>query len=294
MTYEPKYARVLEDPLTGMGINVLGPPASGKTTLACSVSHKWNGAVSQDEPVELDDIIYVAWDPGALISVKQFGYTVKYEINVHALLGDGTFKDVADAADKIVAEVSAIARSDENVVAVIHDTVSKFDAKLASWAFREENQVYGRNGEPDTRATWGMVSGAHEEYHSAAFEVPPRVLPIFLFHEKAIQAPTGSGDSAKVAKAKHEYVNLGDGDLFIQPELTGKAKERYLNDGSLELICMAKPTMSDDPNEYNYQVYPFPIKNRRAKSRLRHILKEALEPSLRDIVEKVREEMTKS
>lgn len=66
---------------------ILGPSGAGKTFVATSLSEKYStDDKGMPQPAELDDLVYISVDPGALRGLSQFGVTIPNVIDFPAMM----------------------------------------------------------------------------------------------------------------------------------------------------------------------------------------------------------------
>ena len=195
-----------------------GPPGSGKTFFAASLSKSWPKSLPAKKWTKLSDVLWVPFDSGALDGLLEQKIEVP-SIDVDAILEE---EDVLGALEEITDIVY-----DESPEIVVVDTVSKLDKEFLG--FWNENAPLAKGGAKDGYAIYREVLATHRRFHANFDALPCDV--IFLCHSKP------RPESADRKQRAGGLPGMSDIDM----DLTGQALNIYRQDSSLVVSIEAVP-----------------------------------------------------
>jgi hypothetical protein len=277
----------IEDSLDELLINLYGPPGSGKTWCALTLSKKWPKDIlaPRKRIITLDDVLHLQWDRAADIGLGPHKVRPKYKLNCAAMVGEYGFPK---ALAHILKDTKEMVHANDKIRVVVHDTVTAMD-KYSFAHYRRRTEVSVKTGKEDVRAVFGNHLQTHLEYQTEMSTMPAGVQAVFLFHEKVVDEDSVNKMS-KAESAKLKAKKLGDHTVYIFPAGTGSGINYYTNDSSLELFITAKKLLDkkgEPKGRYQRELHPISSEGRRTKNRFQHLLKESMEPNLRTMLDMV-------
>lgn len=217
---------------------IFGPPGAGKTFAAARISTmfpkerlawpmaKFAGA----PPVQLEDVLHLAFDLGAGSGLESMGITVP-TLDMRAVCDKYTSVEAWKAIPDLFRKAKI---RYPNVQYVITDTVSALDDLMLAWWYA--NMPVSEAKKEDTQKLWTGLAACHthwRDYITKAAMGEFKARPTILCH--AIPKFKGAGDRAKVAEKQMEAQNVEDGDLI--PRITGKSGDAYIKDADFVYWC---------------------------------------------------------
>lgn len=248
-----------------------GPRRVGKTVLAATASEDWQGA--KDEEYDLNDILYIAVDEGALDALIQFNVVIPNTILFSDLVATSNGNNLT-ALNLLKEAVPDIIASTKTNIMVI-DTISQLD-----WSIQQNI------GGDTTQDFYRMLLTHHKMFNSFLCNVDQTV--ISLVHAK----PVGEARSNKPEEIKKTKVQQAAKYYLppeIEPAITGQALNIYLSNTSLHGALLSRK-LPGPKGEIERKVY-FGSNSAgfEASSRFEGMLNpEGEEPNLRDIWKKIR------
>lgn len=287
-----RYVSPLIDPeasgLDQLTINVHGVPGAGKTWAALSASDYWPAKIPPAAPVTLEDTIHIAWDHGALSGAQAKRIRCAAEHNGNALIGSGKAKDPIHAMGLILGDVGKHCVADEAIKVVIVDTITALDLAVNAHFFAPNNVPIARGtGEVNTQAIYGRILDAHRAFAAALVRLPPRVTVICLFHSQPL---VDARDPAQ--KTAQSLVRLSEA-VTVIPSVTGKARDLYLANASVEFACCPTDPPKGSKAEPERRLWTIPHQSGgttglRTKNRFQGILGDWEPANLNKILAKIR------
>lgn len=266
-----------------MIINIHGKSTSGKTFAACSASEYWPKNIPNKKPITLRDTLHIGWDRAATVGLRAEKIKMGYMVDVPSLLSVPD-NDLESVMDGLCAEVHRLVNEDENIKVVIHDTATRMDKFLLDYHFHPDNiPTSRRDNAPDTMAAFGNVLRAHSRYQTAMTMLPAGVISIFLFHQRVIEEPVMGKDNVKKEQRQKQDLLRTSSDVSVIPDITGQAKNLYLNDASLEFTCKKKQMGKNVTRVLCHQG----ADGARGKSRFEHILEDEEPIDLYGILQRI-------
>lgn len=256
--------------------SVYGPPGSGKTFCALTLSEHWpdKATIKGRTDLSLQDVLHVAADDGALDGCVELGIDVP-SINLKELFGmpdpkrSGKKYDVMNGLRQLYKEIAAYKESNPACKILIVDTVTALDKLIGE--YWERNPVIGAGGKPDGFAYWRNLGNSHVKFHTNITALGLSV--VYLFHSKAL------GDAKDLTdKTKRKATQVAGGGS-ISVDIGGQVgKNVYLGNCSGLFVMHAKRVQG----EWVRVLKPVPTKEGfEAKSRF--ALPDEVEPHLRQL-----------
>ncbi len=226
--------------MSRMIIAVHAPVKHGKTFLAATASQFFPASLPSPTDVELDDLLWLTFDVGALDGFTEVGLSVP-QIDVTSILAS-TRGDIFKATDLAMQAAQAYIQRGLTSWIVV-DTVSSLDRMLNE--YWERNNPASGTGE-EKFVLYRMIASSHAKFYTNLTLIAPRI--IFLFHS------TAKFDTDDKARRKTRATAM-PGESAIVPEITGKSRGTYLANCSLELALRAVK----DPSSKTIKrtVYPY-------------------------------------
>ena len=222
----PTITSSLDTTLSAIRALVYAPPGYGKTFSSLTMSeqcpawltHERPKTLVKRDPVELTDMLWVAFDKGATDGFKQQGISVPL-IDLSAE-GPETIAAAAAAAVKL-----AKARADEGLTkVVVIDTVTALDEMLVGY-----NSVVRGLEKLDL---YGALKQDHIRIALPFGQLKCHVL--FLCHAKAKTEMGGSSATAQMVATNQRRAAAASGSGDIMPAITGGALNLYRRNVSFE------------------------------------------------------------
>jgi len=249
-----------EDP---EGILIYGPPKTGKTFCAATMSKKWPVVIPPKGKVVLDDMAWITFDAGALSGLKSMGIRVPYVIEAREILA--SFVDIEGALDhlyKLVKEVS----DDGGINWIVADTISMMDNYLSQF-YRLKYK-----GGTDRWAVPNAVKNAHSTFYTELSLSGMGM--IFLCHSKARPEDQKANVRASIAVPDQ-----------IKMSVTGQSDVTY--NGNCSLTAPLISYRDTKTKKIVRKLYPQGGKGFEGGSRWAHLLNEVEEPHLGNIYKRV-------
>lgn len=196
-----------------------GGPGHGKTFFAATASEFWPKVTPAAKKMALSDMLWVAFDAGAVVGFRELGIAIPNVIDVRWLMTPAKkgeekpyARTILDAINIVVAAASEQV-SNGDIKWVVVDTVSMLDKALND--YWEKNCPSTKSGAKDKFAMYRCIQYSHRLFHEAMQLLDCHVH--FLCHTKArIEAAPGEDDQKNRQKAA---ALPGDNDLI--PDITG-------------------------------------------------------------------------
>lgn len=260
-----------------------GGSGHGKTFFAASASDHWPSDLPSKKKVVLKDMLWIAFDAGAVVGFREQGISIPNVIDVRKLMTPAKegetrvyARTILDALAIVVREASArVAHGGINWV--VCDTISSLDKALN--AYWESNCPTTKAGVPDKFAMYRAIGINHQRFHEAMQLMDTNVH--FLCHTKArIEADPNEKSQKNRQKAAE---TPGDNELI--PDITGQSLNTYTANVSAEFALLAKKQLGT--KVMKRYVHPIGHQGYRGKNRWQHSLEEEEVADLGKILKKI-------
>jgi len=211
-------------------ILIHGPPKVGKTFLAASASEFCPEVLPAEKLVALEDMLWLQIDAGATDGFHEANLLLPDRvINVRKVIAEtGSVERglmmALDVARMVLDKCPEIRY-------IVTDTLSAADKFICEhW---DTNCPLSRTGEKIVQMGFGMVFNTHKRFYNRLSLLPCNL--ITLCHSRVL-----IDDGQNTQEAKKRKAEGIPGSFDIVPDITGKARNLYVGNASLELVVMAK------------------------------------------------------
>lgn len=211
-----------EDFLERVRFGVFGPPGSGKTTVAASMSKYWKGPTKQKKITHLSDLYWLSVDQNATACLEALGYRVN-EIR----LTDGLMRKPKPGEKKdyiahpLLAYREMLKRAymaiKEGAETIVLDTWSELNATYKAYIL---DKMGTEDLSIDNRPLYGTLGDWEEAGLRKLLELPCHI--IFLCH---IKEHIDYGDGR--ASRKRLAALTPHGEVEFEPDLAGRIAKVY-------------------------------------------------------------------
>lgn len=246
-----------------------GPPGSGKTTTAATISKKWPGIrpAGPKAPVFLDDTLFFAGDADGLSSLHAIGIDAP-QINLVELWEEYGFLRTLALLPQLVTYAK---EKWPTITRGVFDTLSAAD---------EEAQNDSKHID-DKRQFYGAVLDCHRRnsifIRGAGFDYW-----VLNCHSKAFS----EGETAD-SKRQATALRMAGGGAIV-PAIVGQGLSRYQRAVSLQTAMVLKEPGAGKPSIYKLQTVTDPL-GFQAKNRYAQLLKKEEDPDFGAIVARIEE-----
>jgi hypothetical protein len=251
-------------------IGIIGPPGSGKTTAALSISDIFSGDIPAKKHTVLSDTFFISADKGGFDTVRAYGYSAP---GVDLSNIDPAVTDVSTELRKAL-DTAIYGTQHKGIKNIVVDTVSAIDNMLLVYAQRNF----------DKYAMWNFILSAHTSLMHKLASTDATV--VLIFHGKVI-AGDQLNQEGKDKLATRKKATMAEA-VDTEIEVSGQARGFYRKHLSLLLTCMRDPLIKQP----TYKFYPRGKGSMEGKSRFWML--DAEEPAnLKLLINKIRDNLPK-
>lgn len=228
---------------------LIAPPGNGKTVCAATISEKFPTELPNKERLELDDVAYLLFDTGGLLSLRSLGLSVPH-IDLSTVTGSDLIETLRGALEVLREGVEA-----GKIKAIVVDTLTSLDKAFV-------NHLTIKNADGGKGAKF-KIYGDLVQYHRRFFHTLKSLEAdiIFVVHPK-VSINLDDDDNTAIKKNATDLPGLGD----IRPDITGQSANFYLANVSFLLPVFANPA---GKGKFEYKMYPNGHRDYQAKSRIK-------------------------
>lgn len=236
---------------------LISPPGNGKTVCAASISGKFPVELPAKDRVELDDVAYLLFDTGGLLSLRGLGLSVP-----HIDLSGVTGTDLSGALSTAL-ETLREATQNGHVKAIVVDTLTSLDKAFVNHLTATQSDKF---------KVYGELVRYHRKFFHTLKSLPADI--IFVVHPKV--TINLDDDNAALKRNATDLPGMGE----IKPDITGQSANFYLANVSFLLPVFANVA---GKGKFEYKIYPNGHRDYQAKSRIK--LPTSLPANLRTLKE---------